>query len=90
MGMNINGLSLNPDKQKHVHFCFYIQIHFVFRMYIYTTYMLSLPVVTMTDRLHPSNEQQRCLFKTMLVLLNNIVSNASLFPSLSIMTERWL
>lgn len=40
MGMNINGLSLNPAKQKHVHFCFYIQIHFVFRMYIYYVYAL--------------------------------------------------
>lgn len=33
MGMNINGLWLKQEKQKHVNFCFYIEIHVVFCMW---------------------------------------------------------
>lgn len=62
-----------------------------FMLYSVCEQMLSLPVVvTMTNRLHPSNQPQRCLFVIMLVLMNNLVPNASLFHFLSIMTERWL
>lgn len=64
---------------------------FKFMLYSVCVHMLSLPVVvTMTNRLHLSNQPQRRLFEIMLVLMNNLVPNASLFYSLSIMTERWL